>query len=74
MKQKIYIDFEMNKKGYGPSEIIAIGAIKVIDDVIVDDFYSLCAIEKSDEIHIDIVMLTGISNFKIKEAPSFITA
>lgn len=71
MKQKIYIDFEMNKRQFRPGEIIAIGATKVIDDVIVDTFHALVALQESEEIYVDIVLLTGISNFNIKNAPSF---
>ena len=61
----------MNKTHYGPSEIIAIGAVKVVSGTIIDRFHSLVALHKSDEIDVDIVLLTGINNHDIKLAPKF---
>lgn len=71
MNEKIYIDFEMNKFRDGPGEIIAIGAVKVLGDHIVDRFHSLVALEKSDEVCVHVTLLTGITNFDIQKAKPF---
>lgn len=72
MREKIYVDFEMNKYREGPSEIIAIGAVKVLDGEIVDRFHSLVALERSDEVCVRVSILTGITNFDMKKAKPFV--
>lgn len=71
METKIYIDFEMNKYREGPCEIIAIGAIKVEGEVIIDKFYSLSSMRKSDEVCVHVSILTGITTSDLEHAPSF---
>lgn len=71
MKTEIYVDFEMNKYREGPCEIIAIGAIKVKEDKIVDRFYSLASMRKSDEVCVHVSILTGITTSDLEHASSF---
>ena len=72
MREKIYVDFEMNKYREGPNEIIAIGAVKVLDGEIVGRFHSLVALERSDEVCVHVSILTGITNFDMKKAKPFV--
>lgn len=71
METNIYLDFEMNKYRDGPCEIIALGAIKVVDGQIVDRFHSLVALRKSDEVCVYVSILTGIKTLDLEKAKTF---
>lgn len=67
---KEYIVFDIETTGLDPlvDEIIEIGAIKVKDNTVIEEFHSL--IKPSYKIDAFITGLTGITNDMVEEAPS----
>lgn len=78
-RQVIILDFEMNpitreNNTTLANEIIEIGAIKIVDNKIIDRFQSFVKPAFSNKISTTIRRLTGINESNLRHAPSFSTA
>ena len=71
---KIYVDFEMNEIHDNKGEVISIGAIKVVDRVITDEFHTLVCPVLTDFISPMITIMTGLKYEDLVNAPYFYTA
>ncbi len=70
IKDSVYVIFDLETTGFNPwkEDLLEIGAVKIKDGVIVDEFKSL--IKPNVEISAEIRKLTGITPEMVKEAPA----